>query len=136
MICPICSGTAVIERREGGKAFEVQCRKCKQWFKMKTILIPFDPEAEYEDEIPLDIHIRKPILDFALRMEQKMSEKDEVYGDREQRLEQEIEEYREKVKYRGGGTAESLAEEMVDFANISMMIWNRLKEGEEDGKMG
>ena len=54
MICPNCKAKCYIERREGGKPFEVYCRSCKTWYDQKSILIPFDPDVDKE-ETPYDL---------------------------------------------------------------------------------
>ena len=80
MICPNCKAKCYIERREGGKPFEVYCRSCKTWYDQKSILIPFDPDVD-KVETPYDLMIRPSILLFAMEMEEIMSKHDERKGD-------------------------------------------------------
>ena len=135
MICSKCSGNAYIERRKNGHPFEVRCKKCGQWFRMKTLLVEFNPETAGEDTVPFDIHIRNPIMNFALDMERIMSENDATKGnswkdcDIEYLVDKLGEKYKEWENSLDLNSFESDPEELVDLANLCMMLWNRNKLG-------
>lgn len=133
MICPKCNGDAYIERRKGGNAFEVRCKKCGQWFMMKSLLIAFDPDTATEDNNSIEIHIRNPILYFALEMERIMAEHDSEKADSWKECDMEYladkiaEEYKEWENSLDINSFDSDPAELIDLANMCMMVWNRLQ---------